>query len=95
MMVGCRTTWLRTTGLERIVRRESDESWTDVGRTKVIAMAALSLAMLQQRWRCNSQRYCCYGSAVAATLLLLLVRRCCFNVAVGACYGAAAATLLL
>ncbi|CAM6019485.1 unnamed protein product [Sphagnum balticum] len=34
------------------------------------AMAMLSLATLQQRWRCNAQRCCCCG----ATALLLLRR---------------------
>jgi hypothetical protein len=37
-------------------------------------MAALSLTMLQQRWRYNSQHcYCCGAAAGAATLLLLCV----------------------
>jgi hypothetical protein len=43
-----------TDGLERIVRRESDESQMDVEQTKVAAMAALSLVMLQQQWRYSS-----------------------------------------
>jgi hypothetical protein len=33
-------------------------------------MATLSLAMLQQRWRCSLQRCCCYGSPIATALLL-------------------------
>ncbi len=66
--------WCRTTRLERIVWRESDESRMDVEWTKVATMAALSLTMLQQRWRYNSQHcYCCGAAAGAAALLLLCV----------------------
>ncbi|CAK9874271.1 unnamed protein product [Sphagnum jensenii] len=70
---GCRTARQhddKTTGLERIIRRESDKSRMDVERTKVPTMATLSLAMLQQRWHCSSQRCCCRGMAAVALLLL-------------------------
>ncbi len=46
-----------------------------------VAMA-MALAMLQQRWRCSSQRYCCYSVANPTTLLVLhvatlLLQHCC------------------
>jgi hypothetical protein len=58
-----------TDELERIVRRESDESQMDVEWTKVVAMVALSLVMLQQRWRCSSQCCCCCSVVVVATMV--------------------------
>ncbi len=79
-----RTARRRTAGLERIVRREFDESRTDVERTKVTMMAALSLTMLQQRWRCSSRNV-----TVGAALLL---RHCwCCGAAIAAHCGAAVA----
>ncbi len=88
-------------GLERIIRGEFDESQTDVGRTKVAAMVELSLAMLQQRWRCSLQHYCCCDFTVVVALLLQ--RSCCRGVVVGAalllvwrcCWCGVAAAMLL
>jgi len=66
-------------------------------------MAALSLAMLQQRWRYSSQRCYCHGVVVVAMALwmqrwrcgviaavaLLVPRRCCCYALRRFCYGAA------
>ncbi|CAK9866997.1 unnamed protein product [Sphagnum jensenii] len=75
------------------LNESSDESTTKVERTKVATMATLSLTMLQQRWRCSSQRCCCRNVAVSAALLL--PRHCCYNVVVGTRYDTAAAMFLL
>jgi len=65
-----------TDRLERIVRRESDESQMDVQWTKVVAMVALSLVMLQQRW-CYSSQCCCCCSAAAIAAMVLRRYYCC------------------
>jgi len=82
-------------GLERIVRRESDESWTDVDEPRL------------QRWQC-CRLQCCNSDGVAArnTLVattLLLLWHCCYNAPVAAvlllvwrcCWCDVAAAMLL
>jgi hypothetical protein len=42
-------------------------------------MATLSLAMLQQQWRCNSQRCNNDGVAACNVAIAMVLRRCCCN----------------
>ncbi len=57
-------------------------------RTPNFVAMAMALAMLQQRWHCELQRYWCRGK-------LLQRWRCCYNAVVVARCGNSAATLLL